>query len=169
MVERPLSDPREIRLRPATEADHPVVARLIDEWWGERRPHVARVWFRHFAGLSWVAERTDGRPVGVGIGARGHDRPLVGLLVLVAVAPSFRRQGVARSLGEAVGRSLEAAGATSTEAIVWPGNRVGVRFLEALGFGPAAEAVDQLYGVPAIADFDGEGEDRAIFVRGRQG
>ena len=166
MVERPLSDDSSIRLRPATEADHSALARLIDEWWGERRPRVARIWFRHFAGLSWVAERADGRPVGVAIGARSHDRPATGLLVLVAVAPWQRRQGVGRSLVEAVSRGLEAAGVSSMEATLWPGNRVGVRFLEALGFRPAAEAVDQLYGVPAIADFDGEGEDRAIYERG---
>ena len=166
MVELPLSDAISIRLRAATEADHRLLARLIGEWWGERRPHVARLWFRHFAGLSWVAEHADGRLVGVAIGARGHDRPGIGMLVLVTVAPWQRQQGVGRTLVDAVGRSLETAGATSFEATLWPGNRVGVRFLEALGFGPAPEAVDQLYGVPAIADFDGEGEDRAVFVRG---
>ena len=167
MVERSLSNDREVRLRAAAEADHGALARLIDEWWGERRPRVARFWFRHFARLSWIAERADGRPVGVAIGARGYDRPSTGLLVLVAVAPSQRRRGVGRSLVEAVWRSLESAGTTSLEATIWPGNRVGVRFLEALEFVPAPEAGEQLYGVPAIADFDGEGEDRAIFVRGR--
>ena len=166
MVERPLSDPPAIRLRAAREADHSTFSRLIDDWWGERRPKTPRLWFRHFAGLSWIAERTaDERPVGIGIGGRGHDRPSVGLLVLVAVAPYVRRQGIGRSLVDAVAGSLHSSGSDTIEATVWPGNRVGVRFLEGLGFMASPESSEPLYGIPAIADFDGEGEDRAVFVR----
>ena len=165
MVERALSDAAAIRLRAVREDDHRTFTRLVDEWWGERRPRVPRLWFRHFAGLGWIAERADGRDVGIALGGLGHDRPALGLLVVVAVAPYVRRQGIGRSLVDAVGGSLRSAGAGTVEATVWPGNRVGVRFLEGLGFAASPEATVPLYGVPAVADFDGEGEDRAVFER----
>jgi GNAT superfamily N-acetyltransferase len=167
-VELPLSQAPyspEFRLRHATEADHLRLARLVDEWWGERRPRLPRLWLRHFALLSWIAERSDGRPIGLGVGFISIDHVGLGIVHLVAVAPSSRRRGVGRAIADAIEHSLIRQGAERVEATVWPGNRVGVTFLEALGYTPSPDAPDRLYGVPATTDFDGEGEDRAVFVR----
>jgi hypothetical protein len=51
-------------------------------------------------------------------------------------------------------------------AITWPGNRVSVAFHRSIGFrledGPGTQ---RLYGSPAYPDYDGDGEDRVVFVR----
>jgi RimJ/RimL family protein N-acetyltransferase len=51
-------------------------------------------------------------------------------------------------------------------AITWPGNRVSVAFHRSIGFrvveGPGTQ---RLYGSPAFPDYDGDGEDRVVFVR----
>ena len=49
----------DLRFRRPIEADHPVVSAVVDEWWGGRkmRAILPRLWFRHFAGTSWIAER----------------------------------------------------------------------------------------------------------------
>jgi GNAT superfamily N-acetyltransferase len=163
-VERPLSDDTaEVTIREATEADHARLSRLIREWWDERPPRLERLWFRHFAGTTFVAVDPAGRPVGLAIAFRSavhHER---GVLNLVAVAPKHRRRGLGRSLVGASSDALRREGAGTMEAAVWPGNRTGVRFLEALGFTPVEESLaTRLYGVPAFADYDGTDEDRAI-------
>ena len=165
MVDRPLTPP-DFRLRRPTEADHVRLVRLVPEWWGEKRPALPRLWLRQFAGTSRVVETAEGRLIGVGIGFASQDEATRGVILLVAVGAGQRRHG----LGTAVAREIEGAlgerGATTIEALVWPGNRIGVRFLEALGYAPLPETLaTRLFGVPAIADYDGEGEDRSVFVR----
>jgi hypothetical protein len=60
---------------------------------------------------------------------------------------------------------LAADGVLEVEAEVWPGNRPGVRFFEALGYAPIPESLaTPLYGIPAIVDYDGPDEDRSVFV-----
>ena len=125
-----------------------------------------RFWFRHFSGTTLVGTRGDDRPVALVIGFVGTADPTRGVIHLVAVAPGVRRQGTGRTLVEALEERLGAAGATTVEAVTWPGNRGGIRFLEALGYEPVAESrATPLFGVPAIANYDGEGEDRAIMER----
>jgi ribosomal protein S18 acetylase RimI-like enzyme len=169
VVERPLTQPVAVSFREATEADHARLARLVHQWWDERPPRIERFWMRHFSPTTLVGEAPDGRPVALAIGFRGSDsggRQAAGVLHLVAVAPALRRRGIGRAIVAAVEARLVAAGATRVEAVVWPGNRVGVRFLEGLGYQPIEESrATPLYGVPAIANYDGEGEDRAVFER----
>jgi GNAT superfamily N-acetyltransferase len=169
VVERALKAPLDAAFRQPTEADHARYARLAREWWDERPPRVERFWMRHFGPTTLLAEAPDGRPLGLAIGFRGADSPGPagrGVLHLVAVAPGVRRRGIGRALVAGIEERLVATGATTVEAVIWPGNRVGVRFLEALGFEPVPDSRSTpLYGVPAMANYDGEGEDRAIFER----
>jgi ribosomal-protein-alanine N-acetyltransferase len=165
VVERALTPPAVV-FREATEADHPRLARLIREWWDERPPHLERLWFRHFPATTVVGVDPEGRPMALAIGLPTAGDVRVGVLQLVAVAPKVRRRGVGREAVESVIARLRASGATSVEAAVWPGNRSGARFLEAVGFvvSPSPDGA-RLYGLPAIADYDGEGDDRSLFVR----
>jgi GNAT superfamily N-acetyltransferase len=166
VVECALTLDGRVTFREATQADHARLARLAREWWNERPPRIERIWFRHFGPTTLVGETADGRPIALAIGFRGAGDPSRGVLYLVAVAPGVRRRGIGRDIVAAVEGRLAAAGATSVEAAVWPGNRAGIRFLQALGYEPAPESrATRLYGVPAIADYDGDGEDRAIFER----
>jgi len=158
----PLADVPDLR-RP-TDADHDPIIRRIDDWAGGRtaRHLLPRLWFRHFTGTSWVADRGDGRPIGVAIGFVSPDDPSTGVLHVVAVDPAHRRRGlgrelVTRSVADAVGR-----GATTIATAAWADDRPTIAFLQAVGF----ELLDppggqRLFGMPAVADFDGPGDDRA--------
>jgi GNAT superfamily N-acetyltransferase len=163
VVERPLTTRPDVTFRPATEADHARCSHLLREWWDDRPPRLERLWFRHFSATTIVAETGSTRTVGLAVSfpsAAIEDR---GVLWAVAVAPAMRRHGVGRAIVDAAVAALREAGVGALEAAVWPGNRVGVRFLEALGFAPVAESLaTPLYGVPALADYDGDGEDRAV-------
>ncbi len=57
-------------------------------------------------------------------------------------------------------------GVERVKAVTWPGNRVSVGFHTAIGFrvddGPGTQ---RLYGTPAYPDYDGQNEDRVVFVR----
>ena len=165
MVERPLTRHDQVTLRHPTEADQSRLAGLVREWWDERPPRFERLWIRHFCGTSAVAEDERGHLVAVAIAFASRALPGRGVLHLVAVAPSHRRHGLGRGVAETAMAALGEDGIEQFEATVWPGNRGGVRFLEALGFAPVdASRATPLFGVPALADYDGDGEDRALFV-----
>jgi ribosomal protein S18 acetylase RimI-like enzyme len=155
-----------VTFRPATEGDHAHWSRLIREWWDDRPPRLERLWFRHFAATTIVGETDAGRPVALAVALPSATFPGRGVLWGVVVAPGLRRQGIGRGVVEAAVAALGGAGVGPVEATVWPGNRIGVRFLEALGFGFVPDSLaTRLYGVPVRADYDGRGEDRAVMVR----
>jgi GNAT superfamily N-acetyltransferase len=150
--------------RRPTENDHDVIVERIDHWAGGRaaRHFVPRLWFRHFTGTSWIADRGDGRPVALAIGFISPDHPETAVLHLVAVDPARRRQGIGRELvtrtiADAIDRGAERIATTA-----WADDRPTVAFLEAVGFsllaGPGGQ---RLWGTPARADFDEPGDDRA--------
>jgi len=156
----------DLTIRGATEADHVRLTGLAREWWDERPPRLDRLWFRYFPGTTLVAETADGRIRALVIAFVSGRDARRGVLHLAMVAPDLRRRGVGRMLVAAVEERLVAAGATSVEAVFWPGNRIAVRFLEALGYEALPETrATPRYGIPAIPDFGGDGEDRAIFAR----
>lgn len=166
-MERPLTPVApHVTIRQATEADHARLSRLARSWWDERPPRIERLWFRQFPRTALVGETADGRPVALAIGFAGDpDAPRAAVYV-VAVAPDIRRRGVGRGILAALETRLAAGGASAAEAVIWPGNRGAVRFLVAVGYEPIPESrATPLYGVAAIAGFDGEDEDRSILVR----
>ena len=123
---------------------------------------MARHWFRHFTGTSWVADRGDGRAVGLAIGFVSPDHPSTAVLHLVAVDPRHRRAGIGRELVTRVIADAIERGAGRMTATAWPDDRPTIAFLQAVGFS-LLESPDgqRLYGTPARADFDEPGDDRA--------
>lgn len=160
------SAPTTIRVRRPTEADHDVVAGLVEAWWEGRRsgqllPHL---WLRHFAGTSWVAEEEDGRIIGFLIGFASPDRPDEAYVHLVGVAPGLRRRGLGRMLERRFADDVRARGVRHVRAVIWPGDRSAIAFHLALGYRPLEGSGSmRLYGTAAFPDYDG-GEDRAVLV-----
>jgi GNAT superfamily N-acetyltransferase len=158
----------EVRFRRPVEADHARIVELVDEWWGGRRMRalVPRLWFQHFTGTSWIAEDGDGTLLGFLVGFMSPDRPDEAYAHLIATSPNRRRRGLGGALYERFFADVRAAGGHRVRAITWPGNRVSVEFHRHLGFraddGPGTVGI---YGVPAHPDYDGDGEDRAVFIR----
>jgi ribosomal protein S18 acetylase RimI-like enzyme len=163
-----MTDRQDLTFRHPTEDDHRRIVGLVDEWWGGRRMRalLPRLWFQHFAGTSWIAETADGRLAGFVVAFISQDDPATGYVHMIAADPNLRRAGVGRALYERVIQDLARKDVRRVTAITWPGNRQSVAFHQAIGFrvddGPGTQ---NLYGTPAYADYDGEGEDRVVFVR----
>jgi len=89
-----------IAVRRPVEADHAALVSRIDEWWGGRKLHwyLPRLWFQHFAGTSWVAEDSEGRPVGFLVGFVSADHPENAYIHMVGTDPNHRRVGLGRAL-----------------------------------------------------------------------
>lgn len=160
----------DVRLRRPTEADYPGIATSVDDWWDGKvlQGLLPRLWFRHFAGMSWIAEVDDERGrvrvVGFLVGYVSPADRTLGVIQAVGVDPSHRRSGIGRVLVTAFIEDARAAGVTAVETLLWPGNRRGLPFLVALGFEPEVGAsTQQIYGVPATEGYDFGTEDRAIF------
>ena len=163
-----MTDRQGLTFRHPTEADHHRIVGLVDEWWGGRRMRslLPRLWFQHFAGTSWIAEASDGRLEGFVVAFISQDDPTSGYVHMIAAEPNHRRGGIGRALYERVFEDLSARGVRRVTAVTWPGNRQSVAFHRAIGFrvddGPGTQ---NLYGTPAYADYDGDGDDRVVFVR----
>jgi ribosomal protein S18 acetylase RimI-like enzyme len=157
-----------VRYRRPTEADYAPIVRLVDEWWGGRRVSglLRRLWFQHFNGTSWIAEGEHGQLLGFLVGFISQDDPEVGYVHMIATNPNRRRSGLGAALYGQFFADVAGRGVREVRAITWPGNRVSVAFHRSVGFqlvdGPGSQ---RLYGSPAFADYDGEGEDRVVFVR----
>jgi ribosomal protein S18 acetylase RimI-like enzyme len=174
-------------LRHPTEADQPRIAEVVDWWFGGQhvRHLVVRAWFRHFGSTSWLAlddERGDDAddggagagdrpgggsgPLGFLVGYRSQDHPTEAVLHLVGVDPNHRRRGIGRALVEAFVADATAAGAETAIAVAWPGEPIAAAFFRALGFEPDdGPGSRNLFGSPAFPDYEGDGEDRIVFVR----
>ncbi len=142
-------------------------ARLADWGQAKERGRSGRTWVRHFAGTSWVAETTPAaRLLGLLLGFRSADRPAEAVVHALAVDPAFRRRGIGRALVQRFAAECAAAGATLITVPWRPDDRAGLAFFRDLGFVPdAGPGSSRIYGVPAYADWDGPGEDRALLVR----
>jgi L-amino acid N-acyltransferase YncA len=157
-----------IELRRPVEADHARLIGQVDEWWGGRKVHalLPRLWLQHFTATSWVAEDADGRLVGFLVGFVSPDRPDEGYVHMVGVSPNHRRSGLGRTLYERFFDDVRGRGVRSVTAVTWPGNRASVAFHRAMGFTPSeGSGTQNLYGTPAFADYDADGEDRVVFSR----
>ncbi len=159
--------PAGLGLRRPTEADHPGLVTVVDEWWGGRRLHelLPRLWLQHFTGTSWIAETETGAIAGFLVGFISPDHPDVAYIHMVATNPNLRLRRVGRTLYEAFFADVAARGVRWVTAITWPGNRVSVGFHSALGFRPIdGPGTHPIYGTPAYPDYDYPGEDRVVFV-----
>jgi ribosomal protein S18 acetylase RimI-like enzyme len=158
----------DLRFRRPTEADHRTIVGLVDEWWGGRRIHhlLPRLWFQHFTGTSWLAETEAGRPMGFLVGFISPDDPSIAYIHMIGIDPSVRRRGLGRELYRRFFYDVGARGVVRVRAITWPGNRLSVGFHTGLGFQPIDGPGSQnLYGTLAFADYDFQGDDRAVFER----
>jgi ribosomal protein S18 acetylase RimI-like enzyme len=169
-VERALTVPRSgpLAFRRPVEADHRQIADLIDEWWGGQRIHhlLPRLWFRHFARTSWVAETADGRLAGFLVGFVSPDRPDEAYVHLLATNPNLRRSGVGRELYDRFFEDVRGRGVARVSAVAWPDNRSAVAFHQALGFSvDAGPGTRPIHGLPAYPDYDGDRDDRVVLTR----
>ncbi len=159
----------DVSFRHPTEEDHRVLEPVLRDWCGGSRTlaeSAQRLWFRHFASTSWIAQSPDGRIAGFVVGFVSPDRPSEAVVVVAATNPNVRRKGIGRALFARFEETAAALGARRVIAAVPPDERVAVDFLRALGFvTEGGEPTRRLFGVDAVVDYEGHGRDRAVFVR----
>ena len=83
----------------------------------------------------------------------------------VGVRPDLRGAGLARTLYERFFAQVRALGCSRVDAITGPVNRRSQAFHSAMGFALGGDT--EVDGVPAYLDYDGPGEHRVTFTRGR--
>jgi predicted GNAT superfamily acetyltransferase len=144
-------------IRHAQPSDYGRVIQHVNAWWSGREmaPMLPKLFFLHFEGTSFVAEREDGTLAGFLVGFLSQTNPDEAYVHFVGVAPDQRGSGLGRDLYERFFESVRAAGRSVVRCVTSPVNETSVAFHEALGF-----EVDRV-----AADYDGPGEDRVLLVK----
>jgi ribosomal protein S18 acetylase RimI-like enzyme len=149
--------------RRPTEADHPRVLAVLEQWWGGlggaegaryRAALLPRLYFQHFATTSTVVEQPDGRLVGFLVGFLSPTEPGTAYVHFVGVDPDARRTGLGRTLYRRFLDDVARAGARTVQAVTSPINTQSITFHTALGFTVS----------PLVPDYDGPRHDRVCFT-----
>src|SRR5688572_13356341 len=111
-------------------------------------PMLPKLFFLHFEGTSFVAEREDGGLAGFLVGFLSQTKPEEAYVHFLGVAPDERGSGIGRDLYETFFESARAHGRSVVRCVTSPANEASVDFHRALGFD-----------VERVAhDYDGPGE-----------
>jgi ribosomal protein S18 acetylase RimI-like enzyme len=146
-----------VEIRAAQPSDYGRVIQHVNVWWGGREmaPMLPKLFFLHFEGTSFVAEREDGALAGFLVGFLSQTDPEEAYVHFIGVAPAERGSGVGRDLYETFFETARSHGRTIVRCVTSPVNEASVAFHEALGF--EVERVAR--------DYDGPGEDRVLLIR----
>jgi ribosomal protein S18 acetylase RimI-like enzyme len=149
--------PSTVAIRHAQPSDYARVIQHVNAWWGGREmsPMLPKLFFLHFEGTSFVAEREDASIAGFLIGFLSQTSPDEAYVHFVGVAPDQRGSGLGRELYESFFAAARQHGRTVIRCVTSPANEESIAFHTALGF-----ALDRI-----APDYDGPGEDRALLVR----
>jgi ribosomal protein S18 acetylase RimI-like enzyme len=113
-----------------------------------------RLFLDHFSGTSLIAEH-DGELAGFVIGFLSPAKPHEAYIHYAAVAPAWRRSGLAGRLYEQFFDLARHDGRTVVKAITSPQNAASIAYHRAMGFTVS----------DPIEDYDGPSTDRVVFVR----
>jgi ribosomal protein S18 acetylase RimI-like enzyme len=146
-----------VTIRHAQPSDYGRVIQHVNAWWGDREmaPMLPKLFFLHFEGTSFVAEREDGTIAGFLCGFLSQTSDDEAYVHFVGVAPDQRGSGLGRDLYERFFETARAHDRTVVRCVTSTANEESIAFHEALGF-----EIDRV-----AKDYDGPGEDRVLFVR----
>jgi ribosomal protein S18 acetylase RimI-like enzyme len=146
-----------VEIRHAQPSDYGRVIGRLNAWWGVRdmAPMLPKLFFVHFEGTSFVAEREDGQLAGFLVGFVSQTDPEEAYVHFVGVDPAERGSGLGRRLYERFFDTVREHGCSVVRCVTSPANEGSVAFHRAMGF-----EVDRVAG-----DYDGPGEDRVLLVK----
>jgi len=146
-----------VEIRHARPSDYGRVIARVNVWWGGREmaPMLPKLFFLHFDGTSFVADREDGELAGFLVGFLSQSNDEEAYVHFVGVAPEERGSGLGRTLYERFFEAVRAEGRTVVRCVTSPSNQASLSFHRALGF--ESERVAR--------DYDGRGEDRVVLVK----
>jgi ribosomal protein S18 acetylase RimI-like enzyme len=145
-------------IRHAQPSDYGRVIARVNVWWGgrEMEPMLPRLFFVHFEGTSYVAERPeDGELVGFLCGFLSQTKADEAYIHFIGVAPEARGLGLGRGLYERFFDEVRAHGRSVVRCVTSPENADSVAFHSELGF-----EVEE-----TIEDYDGEGRSRVLLAK----
>ena len=153
-----------MNVRQLREADHGPVVAVVDGCWGGRRvaDKLPRLFFRYFAGTSFAVEE-DEEIVAFLVGFVGSPADEA-YVHFVGVRPDRRSRGLGRRLYGMFFDEARRRGCRSVRAITSPVNTGSIGFHTSMGF-EVLEGNGVEGGVSAHSDYDGDGEDKVVFVR----
>ena len=144
-----------LTVRAARPADYDAIIAVVDDWWGRAMSAgLPRLFLDHFFDTSLIAEH-DGELAGFLIGFMSAAQPQQAYIHYLAVAPAWRRSGLARRLYEQFFDRARRDGRTVVKAITSPQNATSIAYHRAMGFTVS----------DPIKDYDGPAVDRVVFVR----
>ncbi len=146
-----------VTIRHVQPSDYGRVIQHVNEWWGGREmaPMLPRLFFIHFEGTSFVADREDGTLAGFLIGFLSQTDAETAYVHFIGVAPGERGSGLGRELYERFFDAARAQGRSVVRCVTSPENSDSLAFHEALGF--EQEGIAE--------DYDGAGASRVLLAR----
>jgi predicted GNAT superfamily acetyltransferase len=154
-----------MQLRHIENADYDYIVSVVDDWWGGRpvRSLLQRLFFEHFSSTSFVLI-DETKIVGFLIGFRSQSQPHTAYIHFVGVDPSYRGNGLGRSLYLRFFDAVKSLGCTEVECITSPVNKVSLQFHTAMGFQTIAGdgVIDD---IPVHCNHAGKDQPRVLFSR----
>ncbi len=118
-------------------------------------PILPKLFFIHFEGTSFVAERDDGELIGFVCGFLSQTADDEAYIHFVGIDPESRGTGLGSALYERFFEEARTNGRSVVRCVTSPVNQRSVAFHESLGF-----EVERV-----VEDYDGPGEDRVLLVK----
>ena len=146
-----------VSIRHVQPSDYGRVIQHVNAWWGgwEMAPLLPQLFFIHFEGTSFVADREDGTLAGFLIGFLSQTDDDTAYVHFIGVAPAERGSGLGRALYEHFFDAARASGRSVVRCVTSPQNAASLAFHDALGF--EQEGVAE--------DYDGAGNSRVLLAR----
>ncbi|MFF2793792.1 GNAT family N-acetyltransferase [Lysinibacillus xylanilyticus] len=154
-----------MEIRSVKGSDYYVISPLINEWWGGRNmsDKLPKLFFDHFTQTSFVAEK-DGKLVGFLIGFLSQTHPNEAYIHFVGVHPEYRKHNIGKHLYNNFFNAVKQNNRSVVRCVTSPVNKVSIAYHTKMGF--EIEDGDRIVdGLSINTDYDGEDQDRVLFVK----
>ncbi|WP_413379882.1 N-acetyltransferase family protein [Alkalihalobacillus sp. 1P02AB] len=153
-----------MKIRHSKSEDYNKISSVMNGWWGGREMAylLPKLFFDHFNDTSFVIEK-DQKIVGFLIGFLSQSKPNEAYIHFVGVHPEYRQDGVGTRLYSSFFDNVQKRGIEIVTAIS-PVNKTSIAFHTRMGF-QMVTGDKEVDGVPAFSDYDGNGNDRVVFIR----
>ncbi|MBO9700120.1 MAG: GNAT family N-acetyltransferase [Sporocytophaga sp.] len=156
----------EITFRNISDDDYPYVISNLNSWWDGRAMvnMLPRLFFKYFKETGFVAI-ADGKVLGFIIGFFSQDDHRDAYVHFVGVDPGYRNYKIGKRLYDFFVERVQGAGVEKIFCVTSPFNKNSIAFHKRIGFEIMPGSNKTVDGVDFFSDYDGNGEDRVLFVK----
>ncbi|WP_461614799.1 GNAT family N-acetyltransferase [Clostridium sp. Marseille-QA1073] len=151
--------------RTVQESDYTEIISVIDAWWGGRHMSdmLPRLFVKHFQNTSFIAEENN-KIIGFLIGFISQSYPAEAYIHFIGIHPDYRKSGIAKELYELFFNVVKKSGCTTVHSVTSPINKGSIAFHRKMGF-EIENGNKKVDGISVITNYDGNGEDRVLFIK----